>query len=408
MASKLSDEQWAEVIRLHDGGMSSIAIGRKFGLDPRNVLRGIAARQQNAASKATLDTIADFTAHAKRFLDDYSPFPEVPERIRTNRLEDMGFSTPQPAIVAFSDLHYGSRIDPRVTGGLAEYDIDIARERLARYRDGILRFAQMDSVLIDIPALHMFALGDDIEGHGRIFQSQAFQLDESAMFQYMGFVEDVSRLLLSLLERFPHITVYKVYGNHGRIAASHREAYGPDNLELMAWEHIADRVRQQTGGAWRYTRTGIHALEGGLIDFYISRAFFMIARIAGKIHYLRHGHMIGGINKTYRGAYDNKLRMNSILGYTIPYMWKAHLHEAQEMEGEIGGQVIQNSCFVGPSLLSVEMQAAAASIPSQEMYLAHPRYGLTHHHRIRLADEQEIRQSEIIDALLAQGGELIG
>jgi len=123
-----------------------------------------------------------------------------------------------------------------------------------------------------------------------------------------------------------------------------------------------------------------------------------MAEIEKQLIYARHGHRIGGLNRTYTGAADNKARMNSIVSdkRLINFMFKAHLHEAQEMENEIGGQVIQNGCFVGPSLLSVEGQRASASLPSQEMYLIHPKYGLTHHHRIRLATPDELRQGEMI------------
>lgn len=398
MRSKLTEGDWKSVLQMAQAGRSSAEIEsalheRGVTIHQSNIRRYVAKHKadvQDDGAAAKLDS------QARDFLSKYRPLASVPEHIKTTRIEEMGFDTPQPAIALFSDLHYGSRIDPRATGGLAEYNIDICRERLARWRNALLRFHQMDSLLIDIPSLHLFALGDDIEGHGNMFPTQALQMDESVLFQQMGFIEDVSAVLLALLERYPKINVYKVYGNHGRITESAKASYGPDNLEIMAWEHIADRVRLKTGGEWRTSRTGIHSLVGGLIDFHISRSFFIMAEIEDQLIYARHGHRIGGLQRTYTGAMDNKLRMNSIIGRPINYMLKAHLHEAQEMEGEIGGQVIQNGCFVGPSLLSVEMQRAAASLPSQEMYLIHPKHGLTHHHRIRLATPEELRQGEAV------------
>jgi hypothetical protein len=398
--SKLSPAEWVEVRRLSAAGSTSEQIAaelatRGVSIHPSNIRRYLA--------KAIVDEVEatdageDFAAKAREFLAEYGHLPPVPARIRATRIEDMGFDTPQPAIALFSDLHYGSRIDTRATGGLAEYNIDICRERLTRWRNALLRFHQLDSLAIEVPRLHVFALGDDIEGHGRMFPTQSLQMDTNVLFQQLGFVEDMTTVVLSLLERYPRVSIYKVYGNHGRISNSSKESYGPDNLELMAWEHIADRVRMQTGGEWSTSRTGIHSLTGGLVDFHISRAFFVMAEIEGQLIYARHGHMIGGLTRTYTGAQTNKLRMNSIVGKVINYMFKAHLHEAQEAEGEIAGQVIQNGCFVGPSLLSVEMNSAAASLPSQELYLLHPRKGLTNHHRIRLADAAELRQGEVVN-----------
>lgn len=398
--SKLSPAEWEEVAALSAAGKSSDEIARVLAtrgvqIHPSNIRRYVAKTTQ--AEALSEDTAKELETQAREFLASYGHLPPVPEQIRATRVEDMGFDTPQPAIALFSDLHYGSRIDPRATGGLAEYNIDIARERLTRWRNALLRFHQLDSLAIEVPRLHIFALGDDIEGHGKMFPTQAFQMDTNVFFQQLGFVTDMTEVILSLLERYPRVSIYKVYGNHGRVANSSKESYGPDNLELMAWEHIADRVRAQAGGEWSTSPlTGIHSLTGGLVDFHISRSFFLMAEIEEQLIYARHGHMIGGLTRTYTGAQDNKFRMNSIVGKVINYMFKAHLHEAQEAEGEIGGQVIQNGCFVGPSLLSVEMNRASASLPSQELYLLHPRKGLTNHHRIRLAEPEDLRRSEVV------------
>jgi hypothetical protein len=96
------------------------------------------------------------------------------------------------------------------------------------------------------------------------------------------------------------------------------------------------------------------------------------------------------------GALDNKFRLNAVVGEVINYYFKAHLHEAQSSESEIHGEVMQNGSFVGPSLLSIEMSRAAASLPSQEFMLFHPRRGKTHHYRIHLAEVDEVRQVEVI------------
>ncbi len=397
---KLTEADARDIKARHDGGESYDEIATDY-----HVARSTAIAAANAAKPAE-DTPIE--ARVKAVLDARGKLPPVPSIIKATRVEDMGFDTPQPSIGLFSDLHLGSEIDKRVTGGLAEYNIDIARERLARWRDATLRFLQLDGYTIEIPSYHLFGLGDDFEGHGDMFPTQKLQMQESIMFQYAQFVEDMTEVLISLLQRVPKVVVYKVPGNHGRIFATAKADYPPDNFEIMAWEHIADRVARECGGTWSYTKNGIHCLTGGKIDFYISRSFFITALISGKLIYARHGHKIGGLNRTYTGAIDNMFRVNAILGRVCNYMFKGHLHEAQEAEPMIGGQVIQNACFVGPSLLSVEMNRASASLPSQEMYSMHPKYGLTNHHRLYLATPQEIQQAEAIDFLKGQGVDLVG
>jgi hypothetical protein len=573
----------------------------------------------------------------------------------------------QESVAVFSDLHWGSRIDPRVTAGLAEYNLEIAKSRLTRWRDGVLRFAQMDQALLDVDTLHVLSLGDDIEGHGEMFDTQRLSMAESVGFQLFGLIDYLPDVLLSFLSRYKKVKVYKVRGNHGRISASYRGDYPPDNLELILWNNVADRVARQAGGKWTATPNGIRCLTGGKIDFYISPAFMMFIDIMGHSFAIRHGDRVGGVTRTYcvtpdtkiltddlkwvpageltegqgllafddepaqyqnrerpyktrhfkpamvtrafpqvadtyriefangkkayatgehkwlvrlgnpnhpwgwisteelaerfagvyagkhgenggkatmpmfvkpwddtpldydagllagafdadgslsksggqwplirftqyenplmaaveaaltrkgfrysknisqtpndkpiwqlqlnggrtetlrflgqirpprllsnwmnsellkerelrsdheteivavrhegprtvialtsssgtyiteygashnTGLVDNKLRLNAIVGDIINYYIIGHHHEAQSIENEIGGEAIVNGCFVGPSLLSITMSRPAASIPSQELFLVHPKYGLTHRHRIRLATVEEMR-----------------
>ncbi len=340
------------------------------------------------------DTLEQMEERAVQHLADRMPLPQVPDVIKVTNREDMGFDSQQEAVALFSDLHYGSRIDRRVTAGLAEYNIDLARERLARWRDRLLRFTQMSQLSVDVDTLHLLALGDDIEGHGQMFATQALQMEESAYFQMIGFAEDMTKILLDMLTRYGRIRIYKVHGNHGRIGRSARDSYGPDNMELMAWRLVAERVRAQTGGEWGKSVNGIDQLTGGQIEFFISPAFIMFSEVLGWNVAMRHGHGIKGIQSTYTGALNNKFRLNAVVGEVINYYFKAHLHEAQSTESEIQGEVIQNGCFVGPSLLSLEMSQAAANLPSQEFMLFHPTYGKTHHYRLHLATAGEIRQHE--------------
>ena len=407
-ARKLTQAIRDDIIDLDAHGRKQEDIAATLGVSQGTVSRVLRAYNKNEAEPVVID------ARSRAFLNQYRDLPAVPKRVLATKREDMGFDTPQEAVALFSDLHYGSRIDRRATGGLAEYNIDLARERLTEWRNSLLRLHQLNSLVIKIPRLNIFALGDDLEGHGAMFGSQALQMETNVLFQQMGFVEDMTNVILAFTARYPAISIYKVYGNHGRIAPKSRDSYGPDNLELFAWDQIASRVQLALAkdgvepGVRTESRNGIIQITGGKVDFHITPAFFIRVMIRGQEFFARHGHMIGGLQQTYTGAIGNKLTMDSVIGKVIPYYLKAHLHEAQSAEAQIGGEIIQNGCFVGPSLLSVERNRASASLPSQEFYLVHPRKGLTHHHRIHLATPDGIRNSEVIvdsQALLYDAGD---
>ena len=352
------------------------------------------SKAQVKRREESLDQLrSELQENAAAFLADYRPLAPVPAQLRATRLEEMGFDSPIEAIIPFHDLHFGSFIDPRVSAGFAYYDPDVARERLVRWRNLVLRFTQREQLTTTLENAHLLALGDDIEGHGEMFGTQKLGMAEPVGFQVLGFVDDMSNVLLSYLERYKHITVYKVHGNHGRITAKARDSYPPDNLELTAWGNIADRVRVHTGGDWLpMTPAGVRVLKGGMIDFYIASSPVMLLEILAFKFLIMHGHGVKGLASTYTGAIDTKLRYNSIIGETINYLVKAHLHESQQAEHEIGGAIIQGSCFVGPSLLSISGSRPQANLPSQELFFMHPKHGKVHHEVLHLATVKEMRQ----------------
>jgi len=394
----------ARILALNQEGKSNeeiqAVIAQEFprqAITARSVAATIAvmggtARSAPADSKVGL-TVADILRQSADFITQRRELPPVPDQIRAVRLEEMGFDTEQEAVALFSDLHYYSKIDRRASGGMAEYNIDIARLRLIMWRDLVLRFTQIAQLTMPLKRMNIVALGDDLEGHGEMFQSQALQMSESIIFQVMGFVEDMVDIILSFLERYDTLNIIKVPGNHGRTAARAKGAYTPDNFETLAWELIAERVRGKTGGTWTEDLDGVRHLTGGKVDFHIVRSVTAKFDVLGWTCVARHGHGIKGLQATYTGAIDNKLRLNSIYGEVINFYFKAHLHEFQMAEHEIDGAIIQNGCFVGPSLLSVEMSRAAASLPSQTWMLFHPKHGLTQTSILRLAKSAEIRQT---------------
>ena len=323
----------------------------------------------------------EFEERATKVLSERVPLPKVPKKILATKTKDMGFDTEQHAVACFSDYHYGSLVDPVVTGGIGGYNCAIARHRLAAWRDGVLRFTQMMTTTIKIPVLHILALGDDMEGNGHMFGTQAMQMEISPYFQFLGFVADMTDTIVDLLVRFDKIHVYKVFGNHGRMAGSKKDAFDPDNIELMAWQTIAARVELAAPGK---------------VTFDISAAFFMIADILGSSFYIRHGDGVN-LHSTYTGVVENKLAMNSIVGEVLNYMVLGHHHTASEREEEIDGAVISNGCFVGPSLLALKMRKPRANRPSQEMFFVHPRHGITHRQRIYLAGVDEVRDVSTIN-----------
>lgn len=322
-------------------------------------------------------TTEEFSEEAKLLLDSVI-LPPVPDHIRAVRAEEMQFNSPMHGVACFSDFHLGGVVDPRVTGGIGGYNMEIARRRLVLWRNTVLRFTQIQQMTTKVPVLHVLALGDDFEGNGHMFGSQALQMETSIYFQEVEFVKLLSDTLVSLLERYEKIHVYKVFGNHGRIDARAKDNFDPDNIELMAWNHIADRC--ELAAPKKFT-------------FDISESFFQVIDILGFSFLIRHGDGMN-LRSTYTGVLDSKLAFNSIINEVTNYLILGHHHTATDDEAEIAGEIISNGCFVGPSLFALKMKRPRANRPSQEMLFVHPKRGITARNRIHLATAQEVQNVE--------------
>jgi len=291
--------------------------------------------------------------------------PPLPE-------EDLGFG-PQHQVALFSDLHRGLIVDSQETGGLGGYNLDICRDRLAKWRDKVPRFRQ--TYRFEVTKLWLLDLGDDFAGHGKMYPAQAYFLQEHLTEQVVGFVVDMEDVLRCFAAAYQRVHVVKVKGNHGRTGDKRGDRPERDNVETLAWRWIADRVRD---------------LDNVTIE--IAEGFFALVDILDHVFYLTHGEdILPASPYAQRGGLNTKLRMNSVLGRVINYLCLAHHHYKMTIEREIGGKLIVNGCFPGPDLLSVKTYHEA-NLPSQKVFAVHPKWGITHETEIYLASPEEVRQ----------------
>jgi len=285
--------------------------------------------------------------------------------------ESLGFG-PQDQVALFSDYHRGMVVDPRETGGIGGYNTDIARDRLCRWRDKVIRFRQ--TYRFETDTLWVPDLGDDLGGHGKIYPAQAYFLDEHLLEQVTGFVYDMDAVFRAYAAVYRKVRSIKIRGNHGRLSDKKGERPERDNIETVAWLWLKDRLKD---------------VENLQIE--IAEGFFALTEILGHTFYFAHGEdVLPSSPYAQRGGLNTKLRMNSILGRVINYMCLGHCHYNIEIEREIGGRLITNGSFPGASLLSVKW-LHEANLPMQKLFAVHPKYGITHETQTYLATPEEVR-----------------
>ena len=298
-----------------------------------------------------------------------SPHPKVLIQAATESDLDFGV---QHQVALFSDLHRNEVVDPRETGGIGLYNEDVMLTRLARWRDGVVRFKQ--TYRFPVTTLHIGALGDDLEGHGQIYPAQAYFMDRNLLDQVLGFIGNMEDILRFYATIYEEVIIDHVPGNHGRTGTKRGDRPFQDNIENIAWMWLRDRLKDVPN-----------------LTIRVHTSFFALVDILGWMFYFAHGDDVLPMSPyAKRGGQNTKLRMNAVIGQVINYMCIAHSHTNIEFEPEIGGRFMVNGNFVGPCMLSVQGMHEA-NLPSQLIFAVHPKWGITHRTNLTLATAEEVR-----------------
>lgn len=278
------------------------------------------------------------------------------------------------ACLILSDSHVGQVVHQ----GIGAYDTNLFLERANRLERAVLSYANLYQQSLPVKVLNVFALGDDLEGHGQIFPAQALFMDRNLRDQWVTFAERMTLMLKSFLEKYEQVNVWKVVGNHGRVGRA-GEHHPQDNVEAFLWMLIQERFRDEP-------RMRIE----------IADDFFMLVERMGKLFLLRHGEgTMPHSPYSAKGGFNVKLRANSLVGRIIDYMLVAHHHTPVIIDRELVGEIIYNGCWVGPNDLSVKW-LNEGNLPSQWHFLLHPTYGVIHTSKIKLALPEELRSFEVL------------
>lgn len=115
------------------------------------------------------------------------------------------------------------------------YNTEVAYERIELYTDYIIQHYKDYEGSYDIPEIHVYFLGDIVEGEG-IFPVQASQLDTSVFRQATVDGPIIyGNQLRRLLELGPKVKVSAVIGNHGRLS---RYANPESNMDRVLYQTL--------------------------------------------------------------------------------------------------------------------------------------------------------------------------
>ena len=129
-------------------------------------------------------------------------------------------------IVCLSDLHIGQTFN----NAFGKYNTDIAKERLEEYLDKIVEVGQIHN----IENVYVCCLGDLMSGN--IHHSIQVSNRENIIDQIKLSAEYITNFCMELAERFSHVYLSGVSGNHSRLVQSKELDIKDERLDdLIMW-----------------------------------------------------------------------------------------------------------------------------------------------------------------------------
>lgn len=158
-------------------------------------------------------------------------------------------------------------------------------------QDTISRVLAMGQAVIDrtaelrtagrtIDTLHVFGLGDIVEGCTGFYANQAFSVDLDNMGQIRIAYHLLSALIRMWAPEFSQVYVHAIGGNHGETREQGKSITGPaDNKDVLVFEVVRDILAERAG----YEHVRFHLPEAGEMS--------AIAMVGGKKVGYTHGHL---------------------------------------------------------------------------------------------------------------------
>lgn len=320
----------------------------------------VVADKRLEVHKLRTDLIADKLCQATKAL------PRAPLQSWSPR-SNKQYSSEHMAVV-LSDLHIGHEHSLEETGGLSEYNIQIFNERMKNMQYAVADIYEHHSHMYKIPELHIFCLGDIVDGMNAAGKWSPVYISTPIFDQVVEGFHKLSDAIWYWLTIFEKINFHGIRGNHGRVAPS---GYEKDycNWDIIIYEWLRAEFRNNPR-----------------ITFDVPRSWFSIARILNHNFLLCHGDDVKSKNTPIQGLLEVKNKMQSTFGERLHYAVCGHFHNAGEITS-YSGKVIMNGSYVGSDVYSLKNNMPGTRA-EQKLFGIHPKRGITYTYNINLDDKR--------------------
>lgn len=266
--------------------------------------------------------------------------------------------TPEHMVLLLSDQHVGLEFSKAETGGLNQYNVETYLERVANLRQALVEIYRLHAELYPIPELHVFALGDCVQGTnmGGEWGPAYNSLDIHG--QSLLAADTTCQLLETWSTFFQKINFLGVVGNHGRGGVEKNSDKVSANWDNVVYSIIKERMRQHKN-----------------VQIGYSQSWWGQTNVNGTEFLLVHGdHLKHNVN----ALHAEEQRMQSLVtmqGRPFNVLVSGHFHSHMEVE-TTNGRIILNGSFIGGDVYSMRQLKARAK-PTQTIMGIHPEHGIT-------------------------------
>jgi len=272
------------------------------------------------------------------------------------------------AAVVLSDMHLGASFTKEETGGLSEYNLEIAKERMSILRDTVLDIVERHRHVYDIPVLHIFCLGDIVAGMRGVGAWSNSYIDLDIYDQMIAGEALLRDTLAVWAKAFKEVRFYGVLGNHGKCSRR------GEQKDYANWDKVC----------YEFLKVSMSNYEN--IKWNTPKAWFLQERILNHNFYLTHGDGIqGSMGVPYYGVERAERLILGLMQDKPDYLLLGHFHSPAELQTN-SGRIIINGSFLGGDLFSLK-DLRRRGRPEQKMFGIHAKTGVTWNYNIQLGEE---------------------
>lgn len=310
------------------------------------------------------DSISDAFERSARNLPESPLIPWTPQSRKEHSAEDMG--------LMLSDLHIGHEHSLEETGGISQYNTEIFTRRMNNLKVALGDIYELHSQLYRVPTLHVFSLGDVVDGMNEAGAWSPVYISTPITDQVMIGVRALSDAIWYWLTIFENIEFYGIRGNHGRIARSGAEKdYA--NWDIIIYQFLETEFRSNPR-----------------IKFHVPKTWWQMPKIRNHNFLLLHGDDVKAKDPPIKSFLEVERKMAGFVKDHAHYTLAGHFHNASELTSS-NGKVLMNGSFVGSDVYSLQNRLPGTRA-EQKVFGIHDQRGVTFRYDIDLDFERKLEK----------------